>query len=281
MTADVESWIGRTDYARDIASIRELRGLAALLDKDEPLWRENSVPPLGHWLYFPPLAPQAIMGSDGHPRQGNGLIPDTGLPRRMWAGSRVEFLNDMALGARIERNSTIIKAARKTGRSGELIFITIAHDILADGDPVIREEQDIVYRAPVESGAEPGSPASAPEMAPLMPVVRTMVPDAVRLFRFSALTFNAHRIHYDRDYAIHAEGYPGLVVHGPYVAMLLMDHLLQSRSGIAPRSFSFRGVAPLYEGETLTLGFAEREGGYDLAAAGSDGRLTMKASVEL
>lgn len=277
MSIDVESWIGRSAYARDIASIRELRGIAALLDSDVPLRHESLVPPLGHWLYFPPNAPQSEMGDDGHPKQGDGLIPDTGLPRRMWAGSRVEFVKDMALGARIERTSTLTGAKRRSGRSGALIFITLQHEISADGELIVREEQDIVYRAP----PEPGAPPPAPEAAPAMSETRTLVIDPVRLFRFSALTFNAHRIHYDRDYAVREEGYQGLVVHGPYVAMMLMDHLMQSRPDIAPRRFTFRGVAPLFEGETLTLGFSEREGGYDLAASGSDGRLTMKASVEV
>lgn len=277
MSGNIESWIGRRVEARDVASVRETMGLAALLDHEAPPWRDGVVPPLGHWLYFPPAARQARIGVDGHPRQGEDLIPDTGLPRRMWAGSRIGFVDDIPLGSAIERRSQLVAARRRSGRSGELIFLTVRHDIMVEDRTALWEEQDIVYRA----APEPGAAAPSAEPAPAMARCRQIVPDTVRLFRFSALTFNGHRIHYDRPYAVDEEGYPGLVVQGPYVAILLMDHLLRSIPRARPRRFVFRGVAPLFEGETVTLGLEEQSGGYRLIASGADGRLATTAQVEL
>lgn len=274
---DYSAWVGRSETREDVATIAPLRGLAALLDHDAV---PDIVPPLGHWLYFLPDARQSIIGADGHPRRdGHGLLPPVPLPRRMWAGSRIEYLSPIAAGAALTRVTTIEAIKPKRGASGDLLFVTLRHDIAADGIAAIREEQDIVFRAPAEA-----SPAAPP--APVVPAepepsdaTRSILPDPVMLFRYSALTFNAHRIHYDRDYARDVEGYAGLVVHGPLIATLLMDHFLQSVPGAAPRHFRFRAEAPLIDGAPFDLCLAHEAAGVRLWARDAAGRATMRADV--
>ena len=274
---DYSAWVGRSETREDIATIAPLRGLAALLDHDAV---PDIVPPLGHWLYFLPDARQSIIGADGHPRRdGHSLLPPVPLPRRMWAGSRIEYLSPIAAGAALTRVTTIEAIKPKRGASGDLLFVTLRHDIAADGIAAIREEQDIVFRAPAAA-----SPAAPP--APVVPAepepsdaTRSILPDPVMLFRYSALTFNAHRIHYDRDYARDVEGYAGLVVHGPLIATLLMDHFLQSVPGAAPRHFRFRAEAPLIDGAPFDLCLAHEGAGARLWARDAAGRATMRADV--
>lgn len=273
---DYSAWVGRNETREDIATAAPLAGLAALLDHDVSPWVSGEVPPLGHWLYFLPDARQSIIGEDGHPRRdGAGLLPPVPLPRRMWAGSRIEFLAPIAVGAALTRVTTIDAIKPKRGASGDLLFVTLRHDIAADGVPSIREEQDIVFREPASM-----APATAP-LAPQEPepadAVRSISPDPVLLFRYSALTFNAHRIHYDRGYARDGEGYAGLVVHGPLIATLLMDHAL--RAGLSPRRFDFRAEAPLIDGAPFDLCLARGDGGTRLWARDVTGRTTMRAKL--
>jgi 3-methylfumaryl-CoA hydratase len=244
--AHLKSWIGRTETTEDIASPVPLAGLAALLDHATPPWPDGEVPPLGHWLYFLNRARQSDIDVDGHPRRG-GFLPPIALPRRMWAGSRIEFVAPIAIGAKIARRSAVASVAAKSGASGEMVFVTVHHEIASAGGVAIREEQDIVFRDAPKAGeaTKSGDPAPAAEWH------RTITPDITQLFRFSALTFNAHRIHYDRDYACDVEGYPGLVVQGPFTATLLMD--LALRHGARPARFSFRARRPHFEGHPLTL----------------------------
>jgi 3-methylfumaryl-CoA hydratase len=246
MAAAHQDWIGRGETAEDVASPVPLAGLAALLDHEIPPWRAGEVPPLGHWLYFLNRARQSEIDVDGHPKRG-GSLPPIELPRRMWAGSRIEFLAPIAIGAKITRRSTIAGMESKSGASGEMIFLTVHHEIASAAGIAIREEQDVVFRGAAKPGeaSKPGEPASAPEWT------RTITPDITQLFRFSALTFNAHRIHYDRDYTRDIEGYPGLVVQGPYTAMLLMD--LALRHGARPARFAFRARRPHFDGRLLNL----------------------------
>jgi 3-methylfumaryl-CoA hydratase len=183
----------------------------------------------------------------------------------MWAGSRIRFLDDIPLGSRINRLSTLTAATLKVGRTGPLLFATVRHEIAADGGPTaIVEEQDIVYR----EAAAPGAMMERTRAAPGEPLAETRVvtPDSVALFRYSALTFNGHRIHYDRDYARDVEAYPGLVVHGPLIATLLLDHLLRNRPGRSVTSFSFRAAAPSFDGEPMALGFTDTGGEVALRA---------------
>jgi 3-methylfumaryl-CoA hydratase len=247
--SDYEDWMGRRETVEDVASPAPLAGMAALLDHETPPWIAGEVPPLGHWLYFLPRARQSEIGADGHPKRG-GFLPPIELPRRMWAGSRIAWHGPIRIGARIANRSTIKAIERKLGASGEMVFLTVAQEISADGKLAVTEERDVVFRAAPKVGESAKAGASErrePEYA------RTLTPDETQLFRFSAITFNAHRIHYDRDYTTKVEGYPGLVVQGPYTAMLLMDHYLRHHPQARVKSFAFRARAPHFEGRPLKL----------------------------
>ena len=274
---DYSAWIGRSETRRDIATAAPLVGLAALLDHDAA--PPATVPPLGHWLYFLPDARQSAIGDDGHPRRDEGgLLPPVPLPRRMWAGGRVAFLAPIAVGAALTRVTTIAAIRAKRGSSGDLLFVTLQHDIVADGVPAIREEQDLVYRAAATAATPSADPAPPPAPEPA-DAVRRVTADPVLLFRYSALTFNAHRIHYDRDYARDVEGYAGLVVHGPLIATLLIDHARREMPTLAPRHFSFRAEAPLIDGAPFDLCLTRESSGARLRARDAAGRTTMRAEV--
>lgn len=274
---DFSDWIGRSETRHDSATAAPLIGLAALLDHETA--PPATVPPLGHWLYFVPDARQSTIGDDGHPRRDNGgLLPPIPLPRRMWAGGRVEFLAPIAVGAALIRVTTIAAIRAKRGASGDLLFVTLRHDITADGMSAIREEQDLVYRAAATASAAPSVPPPV-EIEPA-DAVRRLTPDPVLLFRYSALTFNAHRIHYDRDYARDVEGYAGLVVHGPLIATLLIDHARREMPGLAPTRFDFRAEAPLMDGAAFDLCLAHTDYGARLWARDVSGRATMRAEVQ-
>lgn len=277
---DYSAWVGRSETREDVATAAPLAGLAALLDHDVPPWTAGTVPPLGHWLYFLPATRQSAIGEDGHPRRdGHGLLPPVPLPRRMWAGSRIDFLAPIAVGAALTRATMIEAIKPKRGASGDLLFVTLRHDIAANGVPAIREEQDIVFRE--AASASPLLPAATPAPAAAEPAdaVRRISPDPVLLFRYSALTFNAHRIHYDRDYARDVEGYAGLVVHGPLIATLLIDHALRAAPDIAPRHFAFRAEAPLIDGAPFDLCLARDGSGARLWARDAAGRPAMRAKL--
>ena len=252
-----------------------LQRLAALLDYPAPPWPAGVLPPLAHWLYFLPGERQSVLGPDGHPAIGL-VAPPADAPRRMWAGSRVEFLAPVRLGSDGTRTSVVTRVEAKTGRTGPLNFATVRHTITAGGVVAIVEEQDLVFR-----GAGP-APPPVPRPAPLQSEAsRWITLDASALFRFSALTFNAHRIHYDIGYARGVEGYPGLVVHGPLQAILLLDHLMHECPGLDVASFSFRGRAPLFADEAFDLNFARTEDGFALWTSGADGGERMSAGVTL
>lgn len=270
---DFNAWIGRTETATDIAMRGPRDRLAALLDHDGSIWPEDELPPLAHWLYFLPSARQSLIDADGHPRRG-GLLPPVPLPRRMWAGGEIEFLHPIPVGAPISRLSTVQKITPKTGKSGSMVFITLRHEIFADGSLAIVEDQDIVYREPATAAPEAAPARGA--AAPVTTDARTIQPDPVLLFRFSALTFNAHRIHYDRDYARDIETYSGLVVHGPLIATLLMDHYLHANPGRHVSRFNFRAQRPLLDTSPFTLNAQ----GPELWAANPDMPVAMSARVE-
>jgi 3-methylfumaryl-CoA hydratase len=268
-------FIGRSQTQHDVADPGRVGGLIALLDHATPPWAPETLPPLGHWLCFPPNARQSLLGADGHPvRDDDGLLPSIDLPRRMWAGSRLRFLAPVPLGAALVRHSELVAAVPKSGKSGRMVFATVAHRVsLADGTVAIEEEQDIVFR----EAAAPGAPFARPAIDPGAPLgqTRALVADSRLLFRYSAVTFNGHRIHYDRDYTVQEEGYPGLVVHGPLIATLLIDHFLRLNPGASPTRFEFRAASPLFEGETITLDLSD---GGTLRAIGPAG-LAMSAKI--
>ncbi|WP_077036817.1 MaoC family dehydratase N-terminal domain-containing protein [Pelomonas sp. KK5] len=282
MSLDIEHlrrWIGRTEAVEDIATLAPLRGLAATLDRDDPPPRAgDAIPPGWHWLYFLPMQRQAAIGPDGHPQRG-GFLPPVPLPRRMWAGSRIEFHAPLRAGQAISRLSHIEDVQSKQGRSGPLVFVRLRHEISAEGALALVEQQDLVYR----EMARPGEPAPGAEAAAGKPQwSRGIEPDAVLLFRYSALTFNGHRIHYDRTYATKTEGYAGLVVHGPLIATLLLDLLRRHQPQASLARFDFRAVSPLLD--TAAFRVCARQTSdktIHLWAEGIDGRLAMDANATL
>ena len=239
-----ESWVGKTETVTDELAVTPATAAAATLDDTKSrLERGVPLPPLWQWFYFLPRAPQSGLGPDGHPERG-GFIPPIALPRRMFAGARMRFHRPLVIGHPAERRGTIRDVSEKEGRSGRLAFVTVAYEFYQNGALCIEEEQDIVYR---EAGAP--VPAPVPKSLPPLPEgswSRMVTPTPTLLFRFSALTFNAHRIHYDRPYATDVEGYPGLVVHGPLTAILLME-LVRCRASESVQRFEFRGQEPLFD----------------------------------
>jgi 3-methylfumaryl-CoA hydratase len=217
--------------------------MSALLDRTDAEPRlGDALPALWHWLYFWPTTAQSELGEDGHPKRG-GFLPPVPFPKRMWAGGRLQWHQPMRLGDTIERRSRIDRVQHKTGRSGELLFVQVQHSYQGPQGLCLEETHDIVYK-PLALGHEPMSAGILPTLTPEWQ--RELVPDDVLLFRYSALTFNSHRIHYDRRYAMQTEGYPGLVVHGPLMASLLVD-LLRRHHGRSLSSFAFKALKPVFE----------------------------------
>ena len=233
----------------------------------------DPLPPFWHYAYFWESLPPAGLGRDGHPRRG-GLIPDLGLPRRMWAGGTLEFLEPVRLGEMAEKRSTLGDAVRKDGRSGPLGVVSLHHELVQGGRVCVREVQNLLYR----EEADPDGPAPVPPVAPTDEVVcKTRKFSTTDLFRYSALTFNGHRIHYDRDYARTVEGYPGLIVHGPILAQMLIDLAGGLLGGV--QRFSFLATAPLFDFETVDFCARPDGDGVRLWARGPDGRMCMSAEA--
>lgn len=239
--SDLTKWIGREQHRVDWVNPNHLAAWSATLDRDDPFPREGDPAPPGfHWTLFTPLARQSELGPDGHARRG-GFLPPVPLPRRMWAGSRLAFHQPLRVGERAEQRSVIRKVEEKSGRAGALVFVTVQHTVSTAAGVAIEEEQDIVYREAPRPGA---ATAARVEPAPRGRWEREIVPDDVLLFRYSALTFNGHRIHYDRRYVTTVEGYAGLVVHGPLIATLLLDLLRRQLPGATVARFRFKGLRP-------------------------------------
>jgi 3-methylfumaryl-CoA hydratase len=277
-TATYGEWIGREEKRDDVITAAPLVALSALLDREDPAPREgDAAPPLAHWLYFLPSYRQSDAGPDGHAVKG-AFMPPIPLPRRMWAGSRLEFLRPLRVGARITRVSRIQDVALKQGRSGALAFVTVRHELGDAQGLVLSDEHDIVYRGETAPGAQSASapPAAAPGGESWKREIR---PDPVLLFRYSAVTFNSHRIHYDHPYATGVEGYPGLVVHGPLIATLLVDLLRRNRPEVTLKSYSFRALRPLFDTASfLTCGLPDTAGhGAKLWTRDAQGAATMEA----
>ena len=280
----LEDWIGRETVATDRVHAAPVRALAATLDRDDPEPREgDALPPLWHWLYFLPHDRQSALGEDGHARRGN-FLPPIRLPRRMWAGGRFEFIRPLHIGEAATRTSRIADIQTKTGRSGPLAFVRVEHAIVGEAGPALREEHDIVYRAATKPAPAPNAePTAAPQLAPTdEQFARTITPDPVLLFRFSALTFNGHRIHYDRRYVREVEGYPGLVVHGPLIATLLVDLLRRERPAAQLARFSFRALQPLFDTAPFEVcGRVGESANASLWARDAEGCLAMQADAVL
>ncbi len=251
-----DAWLGRTETCGDRIGPKPARGLAALLDRPgspSPMAPGAPLPPLWHWCYFLETARQSEIAADGHARRG-GFLPPIDLPRRMWAGSRFRFHHPLRIGETVVRRSRIDGIERKQGRSGPLAFIRLAHQYENAAGLAFSEQQDIVYRgAESVAGAAAQAAGKTAENEPKADFQRETQTGAVMLFRYSALTFNAHRIHYDRDYARDVEGYPGLLVHGPLLATLLLDELLRQCPGREVSGFSFRALAPVFDTDPFHL----------------------------
>ncbi|RYY75790.1 MAG: acyl-CoA dehydrogenase, partial [Comamonadaceae bacterium] len=234
------------------------------------------LPPLWHWLYFLPRHRQSELGADGHAKLG-GFLPPVPLPRRMWAGGRLEWHAPLRVGEAVRRVSRISGVTHKAGRTGDLVFVLVKHEVHNAQGLALTEEHDIVYRAP----ARPGDPVPPPQVAAQGEWSREIVPDPVLLFRYSALTFNGHRIHYDRSYVTEVEGYPGLVVHGPLIATLLADLARRQRPDATLRRFAFKAVRPTHDLHPFRVnGAPSADGrGATLWAQDHEGWLTMQAEA--
>ena len=265
-----DDYVGRSQTATDEVSPRLLAGLAATLGVETPA----IVPPLWHWMLFQDWVPPDRIGPDGHPKRGGFLPPVHDLPRRMWAGGRVRWHGTLREGDRVSRTSTIQRVQEKQGGAGQLVFVTVEHLITGPSGLAIEEEQDIVYRGTEGAAVKPGTAVSdrLGQGEGLTAVVR---PDPVQLFRYSALTGNGHRIHYDLDYVRDVEGYPGLIVHGPLQATWLAGLL----HGRALRSFSFRGQRPAFHDRALALEARLDGEGAKLRSLDEDGAVCMQAEA--
>lgn len=251
----------------DVMDVARARALQATLGETPTIEFGHKLPPFFHQIYFWDVQKPDELGRDGHPAQGT-FIPDMGLPRRMWAAGKLTFHNPIFAGSKAERTSRIEGVVRKDGRTGPLAFVRVRHDIKQRGALALSEWQELVYR-PDES-----QPAPQPEAARTDETAsRQGVYDATQLFRYSALTFNGHRIHYDVDYARDVEGYNGLVVHGPLHAHMLLNLAAAQMSELT--SFSYRAVTPAIAGETITYCWNDNA----LWARGADGRLIMSANA--
>jgi 3-methylfumaryl-CoA hydratase len=272
---DYADYVGRSETRTDTVWPLLLRGLSATLDVPEPAG--GALPALWHWMLFQDWVPGQGLGPDGHPKRGGFLPPVHDLPRRMWAGGRVSFAAPLHAGDPVTRTSTILSVQEKSGGSGRLVFVTVRHEIAGPAGPAITEEHDIVYRGTEGEAVKPAAPAAPlPEGA----FTRTIVPGPVLLFRYSALTGNGHRIHYDLDYVTREEGYPGLVVHGPLQATWLADLVRRECRGTL-RRFAFRGRRPAFHDTPLTLAGWEADGVIRLETRDSQGAVCMSAEAVL
>jgi 3-methylfumaryl-CoA hydratase len=274
---DLRRWIGKTGVAEDQVTATPARALAATLDLDMSFNTGDPLPPPWHWLYFLTMEPLSDAGPDGHPKRG-GFLPPVPLPRRMWAGSRMAFFRPLRIGDAIRRKSRIADVKVKQGRSGTLVFVTVRHEITRGDESLLTDQHDIVYRDLQKADVNVLAARSAPNDHAWL---REIHPTPVLLFRYSALTFNSHRIHYDFPYVTGTEGYPGLVVHGPLLATLLLDLLLQQRPGVRVMRFEFRAVSALFDNAPFVVCGRPEDDGKIIAlwAKAEDGRLAMDATA--
>lgn len=273
-------WIGNSETRHAILTPYPMAALAATLDRKSPAFNAGDViPPLWHWLYFLETTRQSRLAADGHAEKGE-FLPPINLPRRMWAGSRIEFVNDLRIGDEATRLSTINGIDLKHGRSGKLAFVTVAHTITTAVGVALTEQHDIVYR----EAARPDAAEAPAQMAPATAdFSKTIQADPVLLFRYSALTFNGHRIHYDREFAHSSEGYPGLVVHGPLLATLMLELLVTSLPGVQLRQFEFKALRPVFDLDSFTVccKAPEGDGTARVWISNQSGALCMQGSALL
>jgi len=272
----LEQWVGHSETAFDTIDARPATLMNTILPSGREFTAGTKLPPLWNWLYFPSPTPLEDLAADGHPALG-GFLPPVDLPRRMWAGGRFEFSRELTIGSQVQRSSKIINVALKSGRSGKLCFVTVRHEYSIEGNICLSEEHDIVYR----DKPNPLAPAPTPQEPPQCPDFKEEVtPSAVMLFRYSALTFNSHRIHYDIDYCRNKEGYPGLVFHGPLTATLLAGVAQRLHPDKRLSKFEFRAISPLFASAPFTIGAKSKGNGIQLWAETPDQNLAMTACAK-
>jgi 3-methylfumaryl-CoA hydratase len=278
----LQTWVGKTETLQDTITAAPVSGLSATLDRADALPVPGApLPSLWHWLYFLPQHRQSLLGADGHALRG-GFLPPVPLPRRMWAGGRLHWLaaNPLLVGDAVQRVSRIASVTHKAGRTGDLVFVLVKHEVHNRKGVALTEEHDIVYRAnPTPGDAVPSPQPAEKDSAWSMHIS----PDDVLLFRYSALTFNGHRIHYDRRYVTQVEGYPGLIVHGPLIATMLVDLLRRNMPQANVAGFEFRAVRPLFDIAAFKIhGQPSADGkSVQLWAQDHEGWLTMQATATL
>ncbi len=275
-----QEWLGKAQSTSSVLTNAPMEGLAATLDRDVTTFSAgDTLPPLWHWLYFLETSKQSELAEDGHPQRGD-FLPPIPLPRRMWAGSRINFIRPLLVGDSIERESTIKSIKLKQGRSGSLGFVCVAHELSDSSGPVLQEEHDIVYRDMPTGKTSAQPPLKADEDHDF---ARTVIPDPTLLFRYSALTFNAHRIHYDRAYAKDVESYDGLVVHGPLLATFLLELFTDTYPDATLSAFSFKALKPVFDTDPFQVCGTkpDNSGNAKLWIADSAGNLCMEARAEL
>jgi len=278
MTLDLDhlrGWIGTGETMSEELSPQLVARFNATIGCDAPTDAGAAAPLMIHFCLAQPVAALDSLGPDGHPARG-GFLPPVPLPRRMWAGGEIEFKAPLIIGAEVTRLSTIRNVEIKQGRTGALCFVTVNHDYSINQQLCIRERQDIVYRDP--PAPDGGGPSKQEEPAPAGAHHRTVTPTPTMLFRYSAITFNGHRIHYDAPYARGVEGYGGLVVHGPLQATL-MAHMAADLAGRTPAKFSFRGKSPLFDNTPFAVHADETDGGLSLWTARAGGPVAMQAEA--
>jgi 3-methylfumaryl-CoA hydratase len=281
MTQDLEKlkdWIGNQESDVDYVTVPAVHRLAATLDRADPMPKTGDPLPIGwHQILFPRVVRHSQIGADGHPERGD-FLPPVPLPRRMFAGKRTTFHADLRVGDEVRRDSIIQDVVIKQGRTGKMVFVTVETDITGPRGLAITEEQDVVYREAPAPGAPPQPPKPAPGRAVWS---RTVTPDPVLLFRYSALTFNGHRIHYDLPYVTQVEGYPGLIMNGGLTTLLVFE-LARTHATTPLRFISSRNVRALFVNQPITLGGEPSPDNKTakLWALNPDGALALTAEAE-
>jgi 3-methylfumaryl-CoA hydratase len=273
----LREWIGRSTEASDIVTAQLVKGLRSTLFQEigEPK-PGDAAPFTVHWCLAQPVFPMSMLSQDGHPTRG-GFLPPVPLPRRMWAGGELEFIDALRVGDEAKRTSRIADVTMKTGSTGILCFVSVEHVVTTARGVAIRERQDIVYRD--VSSTPQAAPAKAPAPPPVAKHRESHMADPVLLFRYSALTFNGHRIHYDRDYVTKVEGYPGLIFHGPLQASFIVEMAAKLHGGQPPKKIGYRGLQPLFEGSEFSINASETDAGMEVWTANSQGQPTMKGTA--
>ncbi len=274
-TLNLNDWIGKTIEVEDTITAAQANLMNATLDREPTLKNGDVLPPAWHWLYFHEAVQLSGLGVEGHPKLG-GFMPPVPLPRRMWAGGSLIFDRPIVIGQPAVKRSTVTNITPKSGKSGELYFVTVEHEIYQGTSNCLHEKQTVVYREPPDPTKTLAQPPAAPENAEFSAEIQ---PDPIMLFRYSALTFNGHRIHYDADFCRSVEGYPDLVFHGPLTATLLLDLFYHRFSSDRIKTFEYRGIAPIFNPDRFSVNGSRKGMNGKAWAADHDGGLAMQAQI--